>query len=159
MAFSDGKSSGRGNSALALGGDAPAFRLYQPAKRLFDIAAATMGLILFLPLLLITSIAIKLDSRGPILVRETLYGYKNRPIQVLGFRLVAAYAENDRTSPRLTRVGQILSQTGIDELPRLFNVLRGDMSIVGPPPRPHRNALLNRVKPGIVRLATKLDRT
>ena len=65
MGFSDGKSSGRGNSALALGGDAPAFRLYQPAKRLFDIAAATMGLILFLPLLLITSIAIKLALSWP----------------------------------------------------------------------------------------------
>jgi lipopolysaccharide/colanic/teichoic acid biosynthesis glycosyltransferase len=115
------------------------------------MAAATMGLILFSPLLLITSIAIKLDAPGPILVRETLYGYKNRPIQILGFRLVAAYAENDRTSSRLTRVGRILSQTGIDELPRLFNVLRGDMSIVGPPPNPHRDALLNRVKPGMTR--------
>src|SRR5271169_6405522 len=154
MAFHDNKSSGRGNSVVALGGGrAPAFRLDQYAKRLFDIAAATMGLILFSPLLLITSIAIKLDAPGPILVRETLYGYKNRPIQVLGFRLVAAYAENDRTSPRLTRVGRILSQTGIVELPRLFNVLRGDMSIVGPPPRPHRNALLNRVKPGMTRWA------
>ena len=160
MAFHDNKSSGRGNFVVALGGGARWRLAYdQSAKRLFDIAAATMGLILFSPLLLITSIAIKIDTPGPILVRETLYGYKNRPIQVLGFRLVAAYAENDRTSPRLTRVGRILSQTGIDELPRLFNLLRGDMSIVGPPPRPHRNALLNRVKPGLVRLATKLDRT
>ena len=115
------------------------------------MAAATMGLTLFSPLLLITSIAIKLDAPGPILVRETLYGYKNRPIQILGFRLVATCTENDRTSPRLTRVGRILSQTGIDELPRLFNVLRGEMSIVGPPPCPRRDALLNRVKPGMTR--------
>ena len=85
MGFSDGKSSGRGNSALALGGDAPAFRLYQPAKRLFDIAAATMGLILFLPLLLITSIAIKLDSSSPCLVRETLYGCKTDQYKSLDF--------------------------------------------------------------------------
>jgi lipopolysaccharide/colanic/teichoic acid biosynthesis glycosyltransferase len=151
MAFHDNKSSGPGNSVVGLGGGALALRLDQSAKRLFDMAAATMGLILFSPLLLITSIAIKLDAPGPILVRETLYGYKNRPIQILGFRLVAAYAENDRTSSRLTRVGRILSQTGIDELPRLFNVLRGDMSIVGPPPNPHRDALLNRVKPGMTR--------
>jgi hypothetical protein len=159
MAFHDNKSSGRGDSVVALGGGAPAFRLDQYAKRLFDVAAATMGLILFSPLLLITSIAIKLDSRGPILVRQTLYGHKNRPIQALGFRLGAVYAKNDRTSPRLTRVGRALSQTGIDELPRLFNVLRGDMSVVGPPPRPHPGASLNRVKPGIVRLATRPDQT
>ena len=72
---------------------------------------------------------------------------------------MAVYAANDRTTPRLTRIGRILSQTGINELPRLFNVLRGEMSIVGPPPCPHRKALLNRVKPEIVRLATKPDRT
>jgi lipopolysaccharide/colanic/teichoic acid biosynthesis glycosyltransferase len=159
MTFHDKKSSGRGNSAVALGGGAPAFHLDQAAKRLFDIAAATAGLILFSPLVLITSIAIKLDSRGPILVREVLYGYKNRPTQVLGFRLVAVYPENDRTTPRLTRVGRILTQTGIDELPRLFNVLRGDMSIVGPPPGPNPRASLNRVKPGIVRFATRPNQT
>ena len=120
---------GRGSSVADPPDVFPASRLGQPLKRIFDVAAAAMSLILFSPLLLVTSIAIKLDSRGPILIRETLYGYKNRPIQVLKFPLVMG-AENDRT-PRVTRVGRILSQTGIDELPQLFDVLRGKMSILG----------------------------
>jgi lipopolysaccharide/colanic/teichoic acid biosynthesis glycosyltransferase len=109
----------------------PAFRLHESTKRMLDIVVSTVGLILFAPILLITSIAIKLDSRGPILVRETLYGDKNRTIQVLKFRLVTACAESHLINPRLTRVGRIVSQTGIDELPQLLNVLRGQMSILG----------------------------
>ena len=128
-----------------------ASRLEQVAKRIFDTAAAATGLVLFSPLLLIAFIAIKLDSYGPAVVRENRYGYKNRPIKVLKFRLVEACAESDRTNSRLTRVDRILSQTGIDELPRLVNVLRGEMSIFGPPPSPHPKALLNRVKPGVTR--------
>ena len=62
------------------------FDLVPVAKRIVDIAAATLGLLLFSPILLIASIAIKLDSRGPVLIRETWYGYKNRPIQLLTFR-------------------------------------------------------------------------
>jgi lipopolysaccharide/colanic/teichoic acid biosynthesis glycosyltransferase len=83
-----------------------------------------MGLTLFAPILLIISIAVKLGSRGPIFVRETKYRY-DRAIKVLKFRVVA------RTNPRVTQVGQILNQTGIDELPQLFDVLRGEMSILG----------------------------
>jgi lipopolysaccharide/colanic/teichoic acid biosynthesis glycosyltransferase len=93
-----------------------------------------MGLILFAPILLIASIAIKLDSRGPIFIRKTLYRYDNRAIKVLKFRVVTTCVEGDRINPRVTQVGQILSETGIDELPQLFNVLRGEMSIVGPRP-------------------------
>jgi polysaccharide biosynthesis protein PslA len=150
VALRDDKSMGRGNPAAALRDFLPAFRLEDAAKRLGDIVAATTSLILFSPLLLLVSIAVKLDSRGPILIRETLYGYKNRPIQVLRFRLVAP---DDRIAMRLTRVGRILTQTGIDELPGLLNVLRGQMSIIGPPPCPHPKASLNRVKPGMVRWA------
>jgi lipopolysaccharide/colanic/teichoic acid biosynthesis glycosyltransferase len=131
----------------------PVFRPVPVAKRMVDIAAATLGLLLFSPILLIASIAIKLDSRGPVLIRESRYGYKNRPIQLLRLRLLTACAENDRTSPRLTRVGRILNQTGIDELPQLFNVLRGQMSITGPRPGRHPKALLNSVKPGMIRWA------
>jgi lipopolysaccharide/colanic/teichoic acid biosynthesis glycosyltransferase len=108
-----------------------AFGLNERVKRLFDIVAATMGLILFSPILLVTSIAIKLVSQGPIFIRETLYGYNNRAIQVLKFRVVTACAEGNRIDPRVIQVAQILSQTGIDELPQLFDVLRGEMSIVG----------------------------
>jgi lipopolysaccharide/colanic/teichoic acid biosynthesis glycosyltransferase len=65
--------------------------------------------------------------------------------------LVTASAENDRTNPPLTRVGRILNQTGIDELPQLFNVLRGQMSIAGPRPCCHPRASLNSVRPGMIR--------
>ena len=109
----------------------PSFEFEQRVKRAFDILAATMCLMLFSPILLMTSIAIKLDSPGPIFVREALYGSNDRPIQVLKFRLVTACAESGHVKPSITRVGQILSETGIDELPQLFNVLRGEISIVG----------------------------
>jgi lipopolysaccharide/colanic/teichoic acid biosynthesis glycosyltransferase len=109
---------------------APTFRLRERAKRLLDIVVATMGLIIFVPILLIISVAIKLDSRGPIFIRETLYGDKNRTIQVLKFRLRTACAEGDRSNRRLTRVGRILWQTGVDELPQFIDVLRVKISFM-----------------------------
>jgi len=145
--------SGWANSATAGHGALPMCHLVRVAKRMVDIAAATLGLLMFSPILLVASVAIKLDSRAPVLIRETRYGYKNRPIQLLRFRLVKVCAENGRTRPRPTRVGRILDQTGIDELPQLFNVLRGQMSIAGPRPCRRPAALLNSVKPGIIRWA------
>ena len=141
------------NPTTVDGGVLPVLRLVPVAKRTVDIAAATLGLVLFSPILLTASIAIKLDSRGPVLIRETRYGYKNRPIQLLRFRLVTGRAENGLTGPQLTRVGRILSQSGIDELPRLFNVLCGEISLVGPQPFRHPGASLNKVKPGMIRWA------
>jgi putative colanic acid biosynthesis UDP-glucose lipid carrier transferase len=99
----------------------------QWSKRVLDIVVATMGLILFAPILLLASLAISLDSEGPIFIRETLPG--NQAIRALKFRV--AFAAGNRINSRMTRVGQILSLTGIDELPQLINVLRGEMSIVG----------------------------
>ena len=99
----------------------------QRTKRVVDIVVATMGLILFAPIFLLASVAISLDSQGPILIREALPG--NQAIRALKFRV--AFALDNRINPRMTRVGQILSLTGIDELPQLINVLRGEMSIVG----------------------------
>ena len=145
--------SGWANSATAGGGVLPVLRLVPVAKRIVDIAAATLGLLLFSPILLIASIAIKLDFRGPVLICESWYGYRNRPIQLLTFRLATACADNDRTSPRLTRVGRVLSQSRIDELPRLVNVLRGEMSILGPPPHRYPKTLQHRIKPGMIRWA------
>jgi lipopolysaccharide/colanic/teichoic acid biosynthesis glycosyltransferase len=141
------------NDEAVLRGTLPVFRLERAAKRLAEIAAATAGLVLFAPLLLLAAIAIRLDSRGPILTREARYGYKNRPIRVLKFRLVEGCAESGRIRPRQTRVGQILSWTGIDELPRLVNVLLGEMAIFGPPPSAHPKASLSRAKPGMIRWA------
>ena len=153
MALRDDDSIDGASSGAALSNILPAVRLDDVAKRLVDIAAATIGLVLFSPLLLIACVAIRLDSPGPALVRESRYGNKNRPIQLLKFRLVQACAESDRGRPRLTRVGRILGQTGIDELPRLLNVLRGEMSIIGPPPSAHPKASLSRVKPGMIHWA------
>jgi Undecaprenyl-phosphate glucose phosphotransferase len=113
-------------------------------KRAFDVAAAIAGLILLSPLLVIVSLAIKLDSRGPVLFRQTRHGYNNEPIRVLKFRSMTVMEDGDnfrpaiRHDPRVTRLGRILRRSNIDELPQLFNVLVGDMSIVGP--RPHATA-------------------
>ena len=111
----------------------PTFKLDEFAKRILDIALATTGLILFAPILLISSVAIKIDSHGPVFIRAPLDGDKNRSIQVLKFRVVTACAENEQINHPLTWVGRILVQSGIDELPQLFNVLSGEMSIVGRP--------------------------
>lgn len=114
-------------------------------KRGVDVATAIGGLILASPFFLIVPIAIKLDSRGPVLFCQTRHGYNNEPIRVLKFRSMTVMEEGDnfrsvtRHDPRVTRVGRILRRTNIDELPQLFNVLVGDMSMVGP--RPHPTAL------------------
>jgi lipopolysaccharide/colanic/teichoic acid biosynthesis glycosyltransferase len=131
MTSNGDESIGGVSGATVRNGIIPAFGLDERVKRAFDIVAATMGLIILSPILLITSIAIKLDSQGPIFIRETLYGYSNRAIQVLKFRVMTTCVEGNRINPRVTQVGQIVSQAGIDELPQLFNVLRGEMSIVG----------------------------
>jgi Undecaprenyl-phosphate glucose phosphotransferase len=113
-------------------------------KRAFDIAAAIAGLIMVSPLFVIVAIAIKLDSPGPVFFRQTRHGYNNEPIRVLKFRSMSVMEEGDnfrpvtRHDPRVTRLGRFLRHTNIDELPQLFNVLVGDMSIVGP--RPHATA-------------------
>jgi lipopolysaccharide/colanic/teichoic acid biosynthesis glycosyltransferase len=125
-----GENSRSGASPATVQDIAPEFELDQWIKRVFDIIAATTSLMLFSPILLITAIAIKLDSQGPIFIRETLYGLNNRTLQALKFRSVTV-CEGGRFNPSLTRVGQILSETGIDELPQLFDVLRGEISIVG----------------------------
>lgn len=108
-------------------------------KRSFDLLfAAAAGIILFVPMLMV-AVLIKLDSRGPILFKQIRHGYNNRSIRVLKFRTMVGSADTARQAirddPRITRIGRILRRTNIDELPQLFNVIRGDMSIVGP--RPH----------------------
>ncbi len=134
------------------------FDLGRPAKRVFDIVVATLGILLFAPILLVTSVAIKLDSPGPILSRQTLFGYGRRAVRVYRFRFATHCLETQSLAPRLTRVGGVMRQTGIGALPQLFSVLFGEMSIVGP--RPHVDeqdfsgfpaaTLLRGVKPGII---------
>jgi lipopolysaccharide/colanic/teichoic acid biosynthesis glycosyltransferase len=120
--------------------------------RMFDFVAAAMGVILLTPIFLATAIAINLDSHGPIFIREPRFGHGNRKIQLFKFRFVSV-CEDGNTPARRTRIGQILSETGIDELPQLFNVLWGELSIIGPPPCPCPDPLLNKVKPGMIQWA------
>jgi lipopolysaccharide/colanic/teichoic acid biosynthesis glycosyltransferase len=134
MSLQDNKSVGRVAQAAvqdeAVQDEAvPVIELDQWTKRVVDMVVATMGLILFAPILLLAFLAISLDSGGPIFIREALPGCNNQAIRALKFRV--AFAAGNRINPRMTRVGQILSLTGIDELPQLINVLRGEMSIVG----------------------------
>jgi Undecaprenyl-phosphate glucose phosphotransferase len=110
-------------------------------KRAFDVVAAIAGLIVTSPLLVMIALAIKLDSRGPVLFRQTRHGYNNEPIRVLKFRSMTVMEDGDNFRPvtrhdsRVTRLGRLLRRTNLDELPQLFNVLVGDMSLIGP--RPH----------------------
>jgi Undecaprenyl-phosphate glucose phosphotransferase len=111
-------------------------------KRVFDIAAAIAGLVVASPLFIILPIAIKLDSRGPVLFHQTRHGFNNEPIRVLKFRSMTVMEDGDnfrpvtRHDPRVTRLGRFMRRTNLDELPQLFNVLVGDMSMVGPRPHP-----------------------
>ena len=109
-------------------------------KRIFDIVVSLVGLILLLPLLVFVAVLIKLDSRGPIFFRQQRIGMAFRPFQILKFRTMIDNAQRRgglitfARDTRITRVGRILRQTKIDELPQLINVLRGDMTFVGPRP-------------------------
>ena len=113
-------------------------------KRAFDLTFATIGLVVLSPLFLVVSIAIRLDSRGPVFFGQTRHGFNNEEIRVLKFRSMTSMEDGGKftqaveNDPRVTRVGRIIRRTNIDELPQLINVLRGDMSIVGP--RPHATA-------------------
>jgi len=105
------------------------------------LLAALIGL-LMLPLMALIAIAIKLDSSGPVLFRQKRYGFNGNEITVWKFRTMSAAAGDSgdtrqatRGDPRVTRIGGFLRRTSLDELPQLFNVLRGEMSLVGP--RPH----------------------
>jgi Undecaprenyl-phosphate glucose phosphotransferase len=136
-------------------------------KRAEDVLLSALLLFVFAPLMLFIALLIKLDSRGPVLFRQTRFGFNNNPISVLKFRSMTADAANDpavpqarRNDPRVTRIGRFLRRTSLDELPQLINVLTGDMSLIGP--RPHAVAhneyyadlidgylRRHRVKPGI----------
>ena len=112
------------------------------AKRAFDIVFSLIGIALFLPVMVAAAVAIKLDSKGPVLFRQKRLGFNNEVIDVYKFRSMyvdqgdaAAARLVTRGDPRVTRVGRFIRKTSIDELPQFFNVLKGDLSLVGP--RPH----------------------
>jgi lipopolysaccharide/colanic/teichoic acid biosynthesis glycosyltransferase len=168
-------------------------------KRMFDLVASSIGIVLALPILLLVPVLIKLDSPGPVFYRQTRVGLDRRRgarrvlsprtqadrrsrerrrtdqsgqlFQVIKFRSMVQNAERNcgpvwasRNDPRITRLGRFLRRSRIDEIPQLFNVLAGQMSLVGPrPERPHfvtkfcdridKYPTRHRVKPGITGLA------
>ena len=115
-------------------------RIYEPAKRIFDIIISLIGLLLLAPILLVIIILIKMDSSGPIFYRGARVGKKGRLFSTFKFRTMVEDAETKGGSstadddPRITHIGRILRKYKLDELPQLFDVLRGKMSIVGPRP-------------------------
>ncbi len=128
----------------------PARRLHSPArlelaaKRLLDIGLAAVLLCMLVPILVATAILIRLDSAGPALFRQTRLGLRGKPFDILKFRTMTVLENGDRivqataNDPRVTRIGRLLRKASIDELPQLINVLKGEMSLVGP--RPHARA-------------------
>ena len=125
-------------------------------KRAFDLAVSLFALILLLPLFIVVGILIRLESAGPVFFLQERVGYNKRIFKVYKFRTMIKDAENKqpelehlnemsgpvfkiKDDPRVTRVGRFLRKTSIDELPQLLNVLKGDMSLVGPRPLPVRD--------------------
>ena len=133
------------------------------AKRALDLVISFLGLLVLSPLLLFLAIWIKVDSPGPILYRGKRVGQNGRPFLMHKFRTMVLGAESKgpavtyRDDPRITKAGRFLRRTKLDELPQLLNVLKGEMSLVGPRPEdpsyvelytPEQRRVLN-VKPGI----------
>jgi Undecaprenyl-phosphate glucose phosphotransferase len=124
-------------------------------KRAFDIIAAAIGLVMLSPLFIIVSIAIKLGSRGPIFFRQLRHGYNNETINILKFRTMTTmeagneFTQAVKNDPRVTPFGRLLRRSNIDELPQLINVLRGEMSVVGPRPHAtvHNAMFMDKIRP------------
>jgi exopolysaccharide biosynthesis polyprenyl glycosylphosphotransferase len=125
-------------------------------KRTFDLSLATIGLVIVSPVLLAITLGVKLSSRGPVIYRSVRPGMAGKPFNCLKFRTMREHAEQNqddlealneltgalfkiRDDPRLTKVGRLLRRFSLDELPQLINVLRGEMSLVGPRPLPMRD--------------------
>lgn len=151
-------------------------RTYRAAKRTFDIVSAILGLIVLSPLLLLAAVLVRLTSRGPIIYSQTRVGKNGRLFDIYKFRTMRVDAEKD-TGPvwaqtndnRLTPVGGFLRKAHIDELPQLINILKGEMSLIGP--RPERPLFVEdfkqkisdydkrlEVKPGLTGLAQVFHR-
>jgi exopolysaccharide biosynthesis polyprenyl glycosylphosphotransferase len=125
----------------------PLYRLHRAAphtrswktKRLFDVAVSSAMLVLAAPVMLVLAIAVRLSSAGPILFRQLRTGQHGRPFELLKFRSMRMNTDGDETwnvadDDRVTTIGKVMRRTGLDELPQLWNVLRGDMAMVGPRP-------------------------
>ncbi|MDZ4994074.1 exopolysaccharide biosynthesis polyprenyl glycosylphosphotransferase [Clostridium perfringens] len=125
--------------------------VYLFIKRLIDILASSLGLIVLSPILLLTAILIKLDSKGPVFFSQERIGFRGKPFNMYKFRSMVVNAEEIKeklkehnemsgpmfkmkNDPRITKIGKFIRKTSIDELPQLINVLKGEMTLVGPRP-------------------------
>lgn len=115
--------------------------MYKFFKRFFDIAASLAAIVVLSPLMLVTAVAVKLDSKGPVIFKQERLGLKGKVFNIYKFRSMCCGAEHMGTGVysgvddvRVTRVGRILRKTSIDELPQLVNILKGEMSFIGPRP-------------------------
>ena len=129
-------------------------------KRTVDIFGAIVAIILFSPVMLVTAILVKVTSPGPVIFCQERVGLHNRPFKMYKFRSMEVQAPSDEKSkwttphdPRVTPVGRFIRKTSIDELPQFFNVLKGDMSLVGP--RPERPFFVEKFKEEIPRYMVK----
>ena len=129
-------------------------------KRIVDIFGALVAIILFSPVMLISCIMIKLTSPGPLIYRQTRVGLHNKPFEMYKFRSMEVQTEEKekkawtvKNDPRVTGFGKFMRHTSIDELPQLFNILKGDMSLVGP--RPERPFFVEKFREEIPRYMVK----
>jgi len=139
-------------------------------KRCFDLTLASGALLLLAPVMLLTALWIKMDSRGPVLFRQDRVGLNGKLFAIFKFRTMVADSQPPRPAaitvgadPRITRAGSLLRKYKLDELPQFINVLRGDMSVVGPRPEvpqyvatypPQTRDRVLSVRPGITDLAS-----
>lgn len=144
--------------------DSDKINIYNISKRVIDFAGALCGIVVLSPIFIITSILIKLESKGSIIFKQIRVGKDSRPFYIYKFRSMKTdapnMATNDLKNPEMyiTRVGKFIRKTSIDELPQLFNILKGDMSIVGPRPviekeydllQLRRECYVDKIKPGV----------
>lgn len=139
--FQGGTSDGKASTVASAAHETAGRRLFDLDKRIYDFALAAAMLLFCFPILAVVAVAIRLDSAGPVLFRQCRTGREGKIFKIYKFRTMHVMEDGHavlgaaRDDPRVTRIGRILRQTSIDELPQLFNVVRGEMSLVGP--RPH----------------------
>lgn len=129
-------------------------------KRIVDIIGACVAIVLFSPVMLISAIAIKASGDGPIIFKQERVGLHNKTFQMYKFRTMAVQKHQDeskawtvKNDPRVTKIGKLLRRTSLDEMPQFFNILKGDMSLVGP--RPERPVFVDKFKEEIPRYMIK----
>lgn len=115
--------------------------IYPYIKRGCDIITSAVAIVILSPVLLATALAVKLESRGPVIFKQERLGFKGKPFKIYKFRSMVVGAEKQgsgvysyKGDARITKVGRFIRATSIDELPQLFNILKGEMSLIGPRP-------------------------